>query len=177
MPFFALRLHKFSVGSFSVPTSWPALPDHPAKQIADLLPWNWPDAYQAALIFWYSCAIIAGMSISRAVNSFLLFVDNIQHRKNSIVVGIDGYSGIGKTTLLRAISAARPNIPTISLDDYACTANTQAVLLPALTANKKSLPLQWAPPNGLDRLRRHISTLKVTSRLLNFSPADKGSRI
>lgn len=84
--------------------------------------------------------------------------------KNALVVGIDGYSGAGKTALLRSLADRGSFIQPIFMDDFASTANTKEQLLPQIESNSLELNLQWAPPDGLEKLRKVITDFKSTEK-------------
>jgi|SRR3989344_684278 len=81
--------------------------------------------------------------------------------KNGLVVGIDGYSGVGKTTLLRHLAKKDNFIQPVFMDDFVSTANTKELLLPQIEVNSSRLDLQWSPLDGLKKLRKVITDFKL----------------
>ena len=81
--------------------------------------------------------------------------------KNGLVVGIDGYSGVGKTTLLRHLAKKDNFIQPVFMDDFVSTVNTKELLLPQIEVNSPKLDLQWAPLDGLKKLRKVIADFKL----------------
>lgn len=76
--------------------------------------------------------------VVKELNTFLC---NLQ---KSCVVGLDGYSGIGKTTISNEIEKINPDVKVIHMDDYVVTANTKEKLEPQLKNNIKKLKLEWS---------------------------------
>src|SRR3989338_828034 len=81
--------------------------------------------------------------------------------KNGLVVGIDGYSGVGKTTLLRYLVKKDNFIQPVFMDDFVSTVNTKELLLPQIEVNSPKLDLQLAPLDGLKKLRKVIADFKL----------------
>jgi uridine kinase len=80
-----------------------------------------------------------------------------ESREMRIVVGLDGYSGMGKTTIAREIAQRCPDISVISMDDIVCTANTKDFLNSQLDRNDGQLKLMWKPEDGIKKLRTTVS--------------------
>ena len=80
--------------------------------------------------------------------------------KSGIVVGIDGYSGAGKTTILKLLAEKNNFVKPIFMDDFVSTANTKEKLLPQIEANTPELNLEWSPPDGLEKIRSAIAGFK-----------------
>jgi uridine kinase len=76
-----------------------------------------------------------------------------------LVVGIDGYSGAGKTTLANSLAHNHQDLYIIHMDDFVGTANTKEVLLPYLE-NNNDLELHCKPADGLSKLQTYIKDFK-----------------
>lgn len=78
------------------------------------------------------------------------------------IIGLDGYSGIGKTTLSNEIENLNKNIKVLHLDDYIVTANTKERLESHLKENKEYLELEWknVDDNSLNSLKTNIDGFK-----------------
>lgn len=92
----------------------------------------------------------------------ILEILKIWKADNNRIVGIEGYSGIGKTTIGKELSKNN-EIEVVHMDDFVSTANTKEELLPQLENNKRELILQWKPENGLEKLREKILDFKKKS--------------
>lgn len=99
------------------------------------------------------------MDIEHVAEEITRHIGRWLHDRKNIVVGIDGYSGAGKTTLLKMLSEKNPSIRPIFMDDFVVTANTKEHLLPQIK-NGDTLNLQWAPVDGLEKLRKIILDFK-----------------
>lgn len=64
------------------------------------------------------------------------------------VVGLDGYSGIGKTTISNELEKINNRIKVFHLDDYIVTSNTKENLEPQINSNTKELKLEWTSVDG-----------------------------
>lgn len=82
-----------------------------------------------------------------------------QHAKK-IVVGLDGYSGVGKTTLSNIVDKLDSSIEVLSMDDYVTTACTKESLLPQIESRSPNLLLEWKPLDGISKLRESIEAYK-----------------
>jgi uridine kinase len=90
-------------------------------------------------------------------------IDSLQiwrQDSGNLVVGIEGYSGAGKTTLLRHLSEKYDFIQPVFMDDFVSTANTKEHLMPQIENNISDLILEWAPVDGLEKLRNIIIEYK-----------------
>lgn len=81
-------------------------------------------------------------------------------REGKLVVGVDGYSGIGKTTLCNHIAEIYPPVEVLSMDDYVTTANIKDNLLPQITSGLPTLTLEWKPEGGIIKLRQAIQVFR-----------------
>jgi len=59
------------------------------------------------------------------------------------VVGLDGYSGIGKTTISNVIEKINHFVKVLHMDDYVVTSNTKEKLEPQLSNGVKELKFEW----------------------------------
>lgn len=86
------------------------------------------------------------------------------------VIGLDGYSGIGKTTLANNVENLNRNIKVLHLDDYIVTANTKEKLEVHLKENKKYLELEWrnVDDNSLNSLKTDIDNFKKSESDTNI---------
>ena len=78
--------------------------------------------------------------------------------ENVLVVGLDGYSGIGKTTVSKGIMELASFVEVLHMDDYATTANTKERLLPQIEGNSPELILEWKPKDGIASLKEAIKS-------------------
>jgi len=67
----------------------------------------------------------------------------IQKQRIGTVVGLDGYSGLGKTTISNQLEIINSNIKVVHMDDYVTTSNTKENLEPQLENNADELKLEW----------------------------------
>lgn len=104
------------------------------------------------------------MKIESAVNKIITKLQHWTQGKQKLVVGIDGYSGVGKTTLAKHLAINAPNVEVIFMDDFVSTANTKERLIPQLKSNSNSLSLEWAPPDGLKKLQMYIQKFKARKK-------------
>ena len=84
--------------------------------------------------------------------------------ESKLMVGLDGYSGIGKTTIADRLKELLPKIEIIHMDEYACIANTKEFLEPQLTRENKELCLMWKPEEGLKKLRARIKQFRANTK-------------
>jgi uridine kinase len=78
------------------------------------------------------------------------------------VVGIDGYSGIGKTTISDEIEKINKNVKVLHLDEYIVTANTREKLESHLKENRDYLEIEWknVGDKSLDSLKIDIENFR-----------------
>ena len=93
-------------------------------------------------------------NISESLKKWLYEADK------NIVVCIDGYSGAGKTTILKKLAGENEFILPIYMDDCVSTANTKENLLPQIESNSSELILEWEPKDGIEKIRNIIADFK-----------------
>jgi len=76
------------------------------------------------------------------INNFL------QTLEKGTIVAMDGYSGIGKTTISNKIGEINKTVQVLHLDDYVVTSNTKESLEPQQILNNKDLKLEWSNVKG-----------------------------
>ena len=81
-------------------------------------------------------------------------------QESKLVVGLDDYSGMGKTTIADRLKKLLPEIEIVHMDDFACTANTKEFTESQLKSHSEELHLMWKPAGGLKRLRAHIKRFR-----------------
>ena len=103
----------------------------------------------------------------------------------NVVIGIDGYSGIGKTTISNEIEKTNKNVKVLHLDDYIVTANTKEKLESHLKERKDYLELEWknVDDKSLDSLKLDIENFRkenldknilIVEGIFFFHPMFKG---
>ena len=80
--------------------------------------------------------------------------------KDKLIVGLDGYSGIGKTTFLKYVADHDKRVKPVFMDDYITTANTKEKLMPQIERGSPSLILEWSNDNGFQEIRNVIEDFK-----------------
>lgn len=88
------------------------------------------------------------------------FLNNL---KSGSVVGLDGYSGIGKTTIANEIEKINQSVKVLHMDDYIVTSNTKEKLEPQLKTEIKDLKLEWTKVNnkGFEKLIEDMRQIKT----------------
>ncbi len=100
------------------------------------------------------------MNIEQASEKIINSVRGWVGENKKLIVGIEGYSGAGKTTLLKHLSTTYSFIQPLYMDDFVATANTKEQLEPQIESNINHLSLEWAPKDGLEKLRKAIIDFK-----------------
>ncbi|MEI6238431.1 MAG: hypothetical protein WCP15_02780 [bacterium] len=87
-------------------------------------------------------------------------LNNWLKEQDKLVIGLDGYSGLGKTTFLKYIVAHDSRVKPVFMDDYVTTANTREMLIPQIKRNSQSLILEWSNNTGFQHIRNLINDFK-----------------
>lgn len=97
--------------------------------------------------------------MKKEVEAINIFLESLVGKN---VVGIDGYSGIGKTTVSYEIERTNKKVKVLHLDDYIVTANTKEKLEPHLAEKNEYLELEWknVGNENLDSLKADIENFK-----------------
>ena len=80
--------------------------------------------------------------------------------ENVLVVGLDGYSGIGKTTLCKSIAEGYSGVKKVNMDNFVTTANSKECLMPQIENKSPTLILGWKPFDGVSKLRQVIESFR-----------------
>jgi uridine kinase len=80
--------------------------------------------------------------------------------RQKLVIAIDGYSGAGKTTILKSLAAQMSVIKPVHMDDFVSSANTNDVVRCDSKGKPTGLFLKWRPKSGLPRFRNAIADFK-----------------
>ncbi len=96
------------------------------------------------------------MDSQDAKNTIITAVSLWREEHDFLIVGLEGYSGAGKTTLLESVASECDFIMPLYMDDFVATANKKEVLIANIENNPNELSLQWAPKDGLEKLRNTI---------------------
>ena len=81
-------------------------------------------------------------------------------RNNKLVVGIDGYSGSGKTTILKKLSEQNPNILPVYMDDFATVSMDKNEAEKNTKLYSGILLLKFNNDEGLKKLQNVITEYK-----------------
>lgn len=81
-------------------------------------------------------------------------------RTELLTIGIDGYSGIGKTTILSQLLSENPSYMGLSMDAYASTRLLPNDSVRIRESTSEEFPLRWHPEDGLTKLRAEVIGFK-----------------
>jgi hypothetical protein len=101
------------------------------------------------------------MNTEIAENIIIKAIADWSAKGGKLVIGIEGYSGSGKTTILKRIAEKCSFILPIYMDDFVSTANTKNNK--TILKNDLELELTWSPVDGLEKLRTRICNFKSIS--------------
>lgn len=89
------------------------------------------------------------------INQLISFLNGLDC---GTVVGLEGYSGIGKTTLCNQIKKVNSKILILHMDDYVVTSNKKENLEPQLDDRFENLNLEWTDvkKDGFEKLKADI---------------------
>jgi uridine kinase len=96
------------------------------------------------------------MDVTSAAKLILEKIHGWESDREKLVVAMDGYSGIGKTTLLKKMVELDNSFEPLFMDDVVTTANKKEELLPPIETGSMTLNLLWSPPDGIETMRREI---------------------
>jgi uridine kinase len=94
---------------------------------------------------------------SAAVARVNALIDRWRRNRPQLVIALDGYSGVGKSTFLRQLASANPNITPVFLDDFILPGHVRQRKLAGALDRSEVLERQW---NNLAKLRRLIQRFR-----------------
>jgi uridine kinase len=81
--------------------------------------------------------------------------------KSKLIIGVDGYSGMGKTTLLNHLQNTDRALLTVNLDDFILPRRKRDKILSLSRDKSKAIELQWY---NLNKIKRLIAAFKKTRK-------------
>ncbi len=99
-------------------------------------------------------------------------IEQWRKKGRRIVVAIDGYSGVGKTTLLHQLAAINPNVVPVYVDDFILPIQTRRIHLRRLKGDPRVVELHW---NNMPKLRRLLQRFRTSPGMYQTQTYDAAS--
>lgn len=112
------------------------------------------------------------MSRRHLVSRANSLIERWRRRGRRLVIAIDGYSGVGKSTLLRDLAVRNPNVTPVFLDDFILPGRTRLRNLQQQTDPSIAFELQW---NNIAKLRRLLRQFRTNPGLYRIRTYDPGT--